>query len=161
MIPQTIAFYVLSLAQVSSRRDKSYSSLYSLVCFSIDRSYLIVSTMFLISSSTCSSLASRAFRSALTVFAIVSVSSTTRLISNVSYSCLSCDSAWLQSWSLGKSASSSSSRIPTFSLRSLVCFMISFWSIEHLSSIKAIICLSVSRRVYKEKYITHLFNSLE
>lgn len=70
----------------SSSSDKSCSSPYSRVCFSIVKSCLIVSTIFLISSRTYSSDASLALRSVETVLVMVSVSSTTRLMSKVSCS---------------------------------------------------------------------------
>lgn len=136
----------LSLPQVSSRSESSCSSLYSLVCLSMIRSCLIVSTMFLMSSRTCSSEASLALRSVATVFAIASVSSTTRLTSIESCSCRSWLSAWLQSYSFGKSASKSSSKMFTCSLRSFVYRRISLPSSPQRSSTKLISSFSVSRR---------------
>ena len=109
--------------------------------------------MFLISSRTYSSEASRAFLSCATVYVIFSASSTTRLTKSVSCSWRSWLSAWLQSCSLGESASSSSSSRLTCSTRSLVCLRISFYKRLHLSSMKNINCFSVSRLAcYEAQY---------
>ena len=139
---------MLSFAQVSSSNWRSYSSLCSLVCFSISQSCFIVSIIPLIKSRTCSSDSSRALRSAFTPLVIVSHSSTTLFIRKASYSYLSCDSALLQSCSFGQSCSSSLSSIVTLSFLSLCCLRISFSKTEHLSSMKATNYFSVSLRFY-------------
>lgn len=133
---------------MSSSSCRSCSSLCSLVCFSIYKSCFIVSTIPLIRSRTCSSDASRALRSAVTVLVIASHSSTTLLTIWASYSCLSWDSALLQSCNFGKSVSSSLSNIVTLSFLSLNCLKISFCKTEDLSSMKATSCFSVSLRFY-------------
>ena len=112
-------FTWFSFEQVSSSSYKSCSSLYSLVYFSIERSLLVASIIVLINSRIYSSCYSRALLSTDTNLAIFSVSSTTLFIINPSYSCLSCDSALLQSCSFGKSVSSSLSRTPMLSWRDL------------------------------------------
>jgi len=68
MIAQTSVFWALSFEQVSSSSASNYSSDYSRVYRSINKSYRIVSTMPLMSSKTYSSDASLAFLSSLTVF---------------------------------------------------------------------------------------------